>query len=652
MNCLLAYLSRAANPIRRCSRILDRLCGNPLIFEKLILLQVPALLVKYLVLEEDGTFPTVMFCTEWENQFGILQRSRMNVSDLFPSSQSSDNTGSPASELGRLMDLEFGGDAYSRMVSSKAISVRSFYRGRPSLSVESQAARDGSSSDDVYEAGCNRSQVRVQLGLKLLHSLGSVAMSNFGRGEIQHALTHRTPPDRLASLISLLYIPFGWYVLEHAPTRRSFIRQYNLWDQLLPCLFIPEAPRAREAIVAGVSLNLHLESPAKCVRLVPKLFLNHEAAGQNPLSEVVTLTSHGQSTSDNTRGSTTEPGGETLGSEKEEKPGDGKGGCPYARKSHDVTFVIHEDGTTHRYKVNKQDMVQKSSIFAAMLAGSYIESTKSEIVISEVNPAVFEFIVHYLHGCSIGCRVIDSITPKCAASADHRENKKQQPNAILEFQILDDNGCQQVTSDIPVLDSNKGSRSGLHRQCVASPAPNEEVPGDATPEVKLDRNSLHSMNDLTQSQESLDSLTLEDRNDGTETSQSYPGIFTSENHLENNETETMSPSERGADKLLQLVNKCADILVVADQFLLSDLLSYVCSILSHVCLQPNTSETIFPLACFYKLDALAVDCMRETLLSNLSSQEAAAIYVDLGASGYKDQAIMALSNLLNKAFKD
>lgn len=161
---------------------------------------MPAILVKSLVLERDGSFP-VDFCNG--KDVGA-------VGDLC-SSQGSDLSSSQTSEFGRKMDFEFGGDAYSRMTSKKQSSLASIFRSGPSLSVDSETARDGlNGSDDIYEAGSSRVETRVKIGLELLHTMGAVAMSSFGEGEIQHVLTRHSVQDKLACIVSMLHLRVGW----------------------------------------------------------------------------------------------------------------------------------------------------------------------------------------------------------------------------------------------------------------------------------------------------------------------------------------------------------------------------------------------------------------------------------------------------------
>lgn len=194
-HCLLGYIASAPNPIRRSCRILYRLCSNPHCFEKLILMQMPALIVKALVLETDGMFPHNLFCSD-----------NRSIVDFLPSSQGSECSGSQRSEFGRKIDFEFADDAYSKMTSTKHSSLRSIFQNRHILIVDGETAR----GDDIYEAGFSRVETCVRIGLELLYTLGAVAMSKFGQGEIQHLLMRHSAQDKLACVISMLHLQVGW----------------------------------------------------------------------------------------------------------------------------------------------------------------------------------------------------------------------------------------------------------------------------------------------------------------------------------------------------------------------------------------------------------------------------------------------------------
>ncbi|KAH9525508.1 hypothetical protein Btru_001582 [Bulinus truncatus] len=585
--CLLDYVRLSDRPLKRCCRILHRLCSSSLNFQKLVLLQIPTLLVKMLVLNNDGSFPSVMFCTEWENQFGVVERSKMNISDFHvTSSQSSDDFRSQKSLLGRLLELEFAGDAYSKMSSADHSKHESFSTDHPIWYTDNHPSLSEPCSNDIYEPGCSRVEVRVQLGFRLLHTLSSVALSYFGRGEIDHVLSNPSAQCKLACLVSLVCLIAG---CKHGPMRRNFIRHYKLWDHLLPYLFMSEATPAREAIISGISLNLHLESPPKNVLKIPDLEICPDLCDN--------LTLEDPSTQQKTKRSKNNGSSSTNCVNKKQANGNT---CPYKSFDFDLHFVVKSAGQDVTYGVNKEKLISKSSVFSAMLGGSYAESAKSEIIVTEVNSFGFEFMLHYLHGCSTGCPIIDSLRP---GNDNHLPSLNTSPSSAGKPDPSQPNPGEKI--------------SGSGGTCVRSSSPS--------------RQNIKASADLSGSQDSLGCLSLDDNQ--------QPEV----------KNDNLAPPH---PLLMDIIDKCADILEVADKYLLSDVIRYISSVLSYTCLQPDTCLSIFPLSYFYKLDLLTLDCMRETLLANITCKNAANIYSDLADLGYKEAAKGAMLRLLNNAFKD
>lgn len=82
----------------------------------------------------------------------------------------------------------------------------------------------------------------------------------------------------------------------------------------------------------------------------------------------------------------------------------------------DITFV-----TDYGQKVfaNKEQLTQQSDVFSAMLTSNFLESKSAEIAIPDISLVALRFIVHYLHGCSVKCSIIDYIvSPKSSLPFD------------------------------------------------------------------------------------------------------------------------------------------------------------------------------------------------------------------------------------------
>ncbi|BFZ18350.1 hypothetical protein BsWGS_21389 [Bradybaena similaris] len=677
-HCLLGYIASAPNPIRRSCRILYRLCSNPHCFEKLILMQMPALIVKALILETDGMFPHNLFCSD-----------NRSMVDFLPSSQESECSGSQRSEFGRKIDFEFADDAYSKMTSKKHSSLRSIFQNRHILIVDGETAR----GDDIYEAGSSRVETCVRIGLELLYTLGAVAMSKFGQGEIQHLLMRHSAQDKLACVISMLHLQVGWCHM----TRDKFFTKYSLWDKILPCLFTSEAPLVRETIVAALSLHVHLDNPAKLTQLVSKLPVcpNLQISTGGKCKDVNdksradskafmknaerTKIHTGSVVSSNVKTISDELLADRLQAHEQADSrfvdnddqiagcsSDTTTFCPYQKMSekYDVCFfIIDEDKCHHKIHARRKTLVEKSEVFAAMFSGSYAESVQSEINVPDVSKDAFEFIIHYLHGCSSDCSVIASLSmgyikneivtaelglnpgsTELSSEAEQHEQMCDEEKKNVE----EGNSADKKESPCGVNDSTKSELN------VGRKHP-EEASGERCARTDTSRN-ISQLLEFTQSQDSLDSLTLEDRTNSKETSHacrklSFKNPFMADG---NEDTEGLMESQHPGKLtelthkcLEELIHRCDNILALADRFLLHDLMHYPASVLAHVCLCDHTVEEIFHLACFYHLDRLAFDCIRETIMSCLPCSDAAAIYVQLADDGFREQVHTALNWLVN-----
>ena len=116
-------------------------------------------------------------------------------------------------------------------------------------------------------------------------------------------------------------------------------------------------------------------------------------------------------------------------------------------------------------------------------------------------------------------------------------------------------------------------------------------------------------------------------------------------NLSNNVFGNNSPDAKTDEKMRELevaVNLCSDVLAVADRFLLDNAVNYVAGLLSYLYLNSHSCHAIFLLACFYKLDLLAADCARESLLSEMPPCDVVTLYRDLARHGYTQLASRAL----------
>ncbi|XP_035824443.1 uncharacterized protein LOC101846199 isoform X2 [Aplysia californica] len=698
--CLLSYLRFAPNPMPRCVRILHRLLGHPLCFHSFLLMQAPGLVFKYLVLERDGLLPRSFFSREPGDNRSLRQRVGLHFLGL----DTHEVSGSQASDFGKKMDFEFGGDAYSKIMSPS--SAGSLFRGRPSLSEDSQSARDGSADTTEPVGEASRALNCHSNALKFVHYLCNTAVSKYGEGEIKHVLTMGSVQDQLSCIISLLYLP----VAGIDGMREVLLKKYPLFDTALACLFMATAPTTREAIVVALTLLVGMEEPSKLLSGRPQLHacpdtedvLGDATSQQQQHQERQTLPKNLRDPfvffkeSSRTRNNSSlvllakvktlrelccgqaRPRSKVTQRSKGNRSEavEGASLCVYQTLSDDFdTRLVVENGATLYFYANRQVLVRKSAVFAAMLSGMYKESHKSDIVISDVNLFGFEFVIHYLHGCSSGCPVIDSLLPKGLTSSTeqvgHSRTARQSANISQPKQAQQSaNISQPNRSELNVLPS---SSSGIDSQTEETPSSAHDIPcfsGTASasemstissPCAVISSSSRKQLQDfsakLAVSEDSLDSLSLGDKNDvtppdsiamDTQGSRDNGQGIDEGGATETGTTDNATLSTEAAElkELEDRVDMCADLLAVADRFLLDDLMDYVGWVLSYSCLHPHTCFAVFQLACFYKLELVAVDCARESFTSDIQPWEVASMYEELAACGYRDAARTALARLL------
>ncbi|RUS80878.1 hypothetical protein EGW08_011349 [Elysia chlorotica] len=369
--------------------------------------------------------------------------------------------------------------------------------------------------------------------------------------------------------------------------------------------------------------------------------------------------------------------------------------CLYWRNSGnlDVTFIIKEDGIVYRHKANRCTMMGRSEVFAAMLGGAYAESLKTEIELVDTKATSFECILHYLHGCnSSSCSLLSFLTltvPQIKYSKGTNlsvEGRTPSQSGTLNMDKIrpserTQHGAGNVSSTSDVdhpqnLDSTVCEDSldslTLHENVVEKNVVSSPLSCSTSNSTPHDEPSIH-----------VNSAMLAERVAGENNSALFVPPYSTlteednkavqaERHIQTQDfkiktgpehpaTASSTKSEYSAgdtdprDKaeaiayIEELINICSDVLVLADRYLLTDLVNNICSVLSHVCLHPHTWEDLFKLASVFKQRPLAVDCMREALTAHEKPVEIVKGLQNLAEDGYADQAIEALGLLLKSA---
>ena len=324
--------------------------------------------------------------------------------------------------------------------------------------------------------------------------------------------------------------------------------------------------------------------------------------------------------------------------------------CPYwkSASSHDVTFIIIEDSVTYRYGADRCTMVRRSEVFAAMLGGAYAERLKPEIELSDTKASSFECVVHYLHGCTcqscsvLACLALDvslieNLSRRVPPSQPRASNLDRPSFSSSERADREDR-LDHLSRDTPQTLDCVDCEDSLDSLSLEEPGKDASVVPASCP---ITSSGSKRAQDLNKNNTTCDS----DVN-------GEPGNSTACTDAEKPKCDndsTPRASDEAFSMVRELINVCSDVLVLADCYLLTDLVNYLCSVLSHTCLHTHTWADLFKLASMLKLRPLAVDCMREALMAHESPRETAAEFLDLATEGFKDQAIEALGLLLKSA---
>ena len=212
--------------------------------------------------------------------------------------------------------------------------------------------------------------------------------------------------------------------------------------------------------------------------------------------------------------------------------------CQYAGAEKDLHIVV-EEGRKSRIQASRETMARNSHVFAAMLRGSYVESTQSEVSISDASPAAMVPVLHFLHGCGELCPVLKSLVSSGAGVSAHDD-----------------------------------------------------------PSTKFDEES--------------------------------------------------SPKSQHVFSQKQQLKLVLNVIALADRFLLPDLVSYLCAVVSTSLLDQTCVEEVLRFACFHSLHDLVEDCVRVLLLSACPVADIATCLISLAESEFGSDVTAVIATLLKR----
>ena len=127
--------------------------------------------------------------------------------------------------------------------------------------------------------------------------------------------------------------------------------------------------------------------------------------------------------------------------------------CRYADYDHcpfDMVITVENKGSSPQppsplsIQVHRSILVENSDVFAVMLGGQYMESSRSEVVLHKIPPLAFLSVIHHTYGCGWQCakvteRVAESEHCAHVTASDVESNEspsQSRPNLSLTSDLL------------------------------------------------------------------------------------------------------------------------------------------------------------------------------------------------------------------------
>ncbi|XP_077995385.1 armadillo repeat-containing protein 5-like [Glandiceps talaboti] len=242
----------------------------------------------------------------------------------------------------------------------------------------------------------------------LLRNLSIQGETPYGQGVVSHALLAGNNLEKTAAAVALPYL------YRNTKLRKKMMIEYSGLKILIGA--IQRMSQKDEEIVTmaieslcHLAKNLHISVQAtEKMDMVNTESVTTEDAGQ--LSSLPTKKFKRDHASEDT-----DIGRVALGKDK----------CLYIelQEKTDIQFRVENH---QMIAANRQLLADKSRVFAAMLSGSYVESTQIDISIDEVSYPALLFLIHYLYSCN---------TKNCPTMLNLL-NSKQRQGQDLELELL------------------------------------------------------------------------------------------------------------------------------------------------------------------------------------------------------------------------
>ncbi|XP_076473096.1 uncharacterized protein LOC143302345 [Babylonia areolata] len=370
--CLTDHLALAVQPQDRCVRVLSRVLASPHCFASLLKMCAPAVLVRTFLLDAHLRL--------------VTSEATMTSRHLSMDENETLLTGSGGS---RRAMKETASSSSGANFPEESSSAKTQFGQR--LSCDSSMSDLPDSGTGPRRPGPGDRKCVVQVGRTLLEDLSNQAVSPYGEGVVDYIFSCRSAAEQLTCAASLLFLHAHWL----RERRQKFLIHQGALDKVLTSLCTPPATDTTIKDVLSLALvylsrGLHLTARFQSTD-VPQLM--HQA--------VQSIRPEAAPVQESTTTATTLFGDSGVAA--------GGQDCTYSRAEKDLRIVVKRGSSRHVLQARREMLVSSSSVFAAMLQGSYLESGQSEISISDVCSKAMTTVLHYLHCCDSHCSVMMSL---------------------------------------------------------------------------------------------------------------------------------------------------------------------------------------------------------------------------------------------------
>ncbi|OWF44331.1 uncharacterized protein LOC110458581 [Mizuhopecten yessoensis] len=352
--CLLDYISCVQIGETRAARVLCRLARNPNCFGKLIQLDLPWIVYDKLLSQEDNDQCWIKILQEKHS--GLDNRNNRGQRSRSVSFCSDD-----LSILGEDTNREMH-DFSTSMMDCKSPEATSSARNSLNTTRQDRANISSTSTGSVSEEE-EEISLSSRAGITVLQDLCRMADSPYGRGVVAHILA-KQKVSKIHILVSLLHILWArgmW---------KFYFFKKGLWKTYVDILNAgPDHPYHIPILEAFCFLGKIINFDIK---------LRNEHCEELFVTSVIVANENTQ-----------------------------VGTCQHKSHCHDIQFTVHD--TVSTIPASKDRLAKASPLFAAMLQGQYSESTQNRIMLKDTSYYAVKFVVHFLHGCDLGCDVIADI---------------------------------------------------------------------------------------------------------------------------------------------------------------------------------------------------------------------------------------------------